>query len=1048
MPSKSKFLINRLDKELDVVCLEQESITIGRLISNDLVLNHRAVSRTHAGIKEIGGVFWLFNLSLSNGTLLDGELVHKSPISDGDVVQIGPYLLLMNCPDNAISITVEMELDVHPLDTQPRALQDQTVLIAIPSSPDKPARFGAKKLITGGTRLSKVMPAIAAQALDLYWALRQREAGKMYARTPLHPRGNEKVGKIQFNWRPTLDLSRFSRASLFVWGALVVALLSVAAFFAHANAYSPGELSVTHSSAFVSERNIAVRSNKGDCAGCHGVKQGMLDKCINCHTTPAFQSAPGFQPAIFDAHKRARVGCTDCHTEHAGVKPEEGLMSAGLCSSCHNDAYKIKAGERAGQILGEPHGGGIGYPVVDGVWKWKGLSADLWAAKNLSPSLAQERPADQFHLLHMRGRMQGLVGCTDCHKGDVSASEEFRKSPRGECAKCHGLATTEGGLTVGKRNCYTCHVQHHRNETFDALLAAGASETSIRDYLARLNAGENQAARSTAKPDRPLAGSGGAAAMRQNREATGWSATSSLGALPWYGWLGLIAVLPVVGLVLAFADTARKKRMLIEASREVIETEKGHTTGSLDLEKLKAEGPTYPHPVIDPALCIGCHACVEVCPHDVLTIVNGIASPIHPDQCMEDTSCQVECPTNPKACIVLNTTKKIPHRLIPDRDREYMTNIFGVYLIGDVSGVPLIKNAANEGAKVITHLVEEMRRERPDPAAEYDVAIIGMGPAGLSAAITAKRNNLRYVALEQSKVLRTIRAYPAGKELHFKPDTLRADAGMDVPPSGEKREKRLKEVVLDNWLRAIKENDLVVNEDETCKDIRREGNIISIITERGEEKEEVVYRARRAVLAIGNRGAPRKLNVTGEDLKLYVMPDDTTAGLCRKCGARGRPDARFCPGCGAGIRPGTKAVYLDNRVKYKLADPEYYFNKKCMVVGAGNSAIEAAVALSGFERKGEQITFNGSNEVTLLIRSDFKIDLKFGNKMNIFDCIDAGRVRVIYRAEIKEIKEGEVVLKSTVTGEEMPPLPNDYVFALIGSEKPTKFLHQLGIKII
>ena len=135
------------------------------------------------------------------------------------------------------------------------------------------------------------------------------------------------------------------------------------------------------------------------------------------------------------------------------------------------------------------------------------------------------------------------------------------------------------------------------------------------------------------------------------------------------------------------------------------------------------------------------------------------------------------------------------------------------------------------------------------------------------------------------------------------------------------------------------------------------------------------------------------------------------------------------------------------KVKYKLSDPDDFVDKKCIVVGAGNSAIETAVDLSGFKREGDSITFTRTNEVTLVVRSDFKGDLKLGNKMNVYDCIDAGKIKVLFRTGIKEITENEVVLEDVRSKEEKARVANDYVFALIGGEKPTKFLEGLGIKI-
>jgi NAD-dependent dihydropyrimidine dehydrogenase PreA subunit len=246
-----------------------------------------------------------------------------------------------------------------------------------------------------------------------------------------------------------------------------------------------------------------------------------------------------------------------------------------------------------------------------------------------------------------------------------------------------------------------------------------------------------------------------------------------IGGLPWYVWGAGIVLLPLVGMVALAARSFRRNHFIDGGKAGPAgdsEVEKAGTR-FIDLAKLKAEGPSYPHPVIDPVLCIGCHACVDACPHDVLAIVNGVSTPIALDQCMEDTGCTVECPTSPKACIVLNGTKTIPPRKVPARNQRLMTNVQDL-LVGDVSGVPLIKNALNEGAQVIDTLVEDLRSQSPNSKAEYDVAIIGIGPAGLSATAIAKQRGLKYIAVEQDKVVSTIQNYPAGKYVFFKPDTV------------------------------------------------------------------------------------------------------------------------------------------------------------------------------------------------------------------------------------------------------------------------------------
>jgi thioredoxin reductase (NADPH) len=447
--------------------------------------------------------------------------------------------------------------------------------------------------------------------------------------------------------------------------------------------------------------------------------------------------------------------------------------------------------------------------------------------------------------------------------------------------------------------------------------------------------------------------------------------------------------------------------------------------------------------VVDPLLCIGCHACVEACPHDVLAIVNGVSAPVALDQCMEDTACTVECPTSPKACIVVNTTKKIPARKVPHRQERLMTNVEGVYMVGDVSGVPLIKNALNEGAQVIDYVIEDLRKEGQSSAADYDVAIVGIGPAGLSATAIAKQRGLRYIAIEQDKVVSTIQNYPAGKYVFFKPDTVEARGGLPLEGAGNK-----KEFILGEWMKTMQQHDLEIQEEESCKEIKREDGYFLVVTEQGKLKERATYKARRVILAIGSRGTPMKLRVPGEELKMTVQPGPVVARHCPKCGRPRQGGQLFCVKCGAQLPKRTPPPFEDTRVKYKLSDPDDYVGKKCIIVGAGNSAIEAAVDLTGFKREGDKVTFTRTNEVTLVVRSDFKGDLKLGNKMNVYDCMDAGKIKVYFRTEIKEIKEGgEVVLMDTRSKEERARIANDYIFALIGGEKPTKFLEGIGIKI-
>lgn len=599
------------------------------------------------------------------------------------------------------------------------------------------------------------------------------------------------------------------------------------------------------------------------------------------------------------------------------------------------------------------------------------------------------------------------------------------------------------------------------------------------------------------------------------------------GGLSWIGWASIVFVGFGMGLLFIFNDSSRafgffKGRDEKAAPATSIRTLSKAEVTELGLDKYR--GPTYPHPVIFPERCIGCQACVDACPHDVLAIVDGTAAAVAPDLCMEDTACQAECPVNPKACIIINTVKDVRSLPTPTRDgATFETNVPGCFIIGDVSGVPLIKNAVKEGADVIAHIVDELKGARPEPKAEYDVAIIGIGPGGASAAAAAQDANIRYIGIEQTKILSTIDLYPKGKYIFFKPDTKDWSGGIPVaglglskakyaaaegaedqpifdalgqeltsiireqashlhremmakipsslheklaPKLDDKLEKELKtriarflrskgsgdwqqifqmqflkeqnnllpvfcsdivdqlqtkipgdqrENILDIWLNSLAEKAVKINENESCKTVSRaeDGDYFVINTERGAEKLPQTYKARRVIIAIGLRGAPNKLRLPNEDMKFKI---------------EGREE---------------------QKVVYGLSNPADFWGCRIVVVGGGNVAVEAAVDLVA-TRDGATITPRKPetmNQVTLLVRDYLAPTVKFGNKFQLYQCADNGIIDLRFGVGIKEMRENDVVLEDVKTKKELETIPNDYVFALIGGERPNRFLESIGITI-
>src|SRR5262249_5630421 len=258
----NKFIITRNDLDTYPVVLETEGLTIGRLTGNDLVLNHPTVSRTHAGIKEVGDDYWIFNLSNANGTILNGELIESAPLADGDMIQIGPFFLRPTYTDDYLSLEIEMSIKPLPIASSGTG--------ALHSSGGEPGEAGKTLMLDQGLAIKREKPAsratmrlsntgmntgawapIVDPALKVFWDQRKREAGKLDAESPLGPQSGRRSGKARFYWRPTRDLERSWSVNIMAWSALVIAALSVAAVFTFKEAYSHGALSAAHTRATI-----------------------------------------------------------------------------------------------------------------------------------------------------------------------------------------------------------------------------------------------------------------------------------------------------------------------------------------------------------------------------------------------------------------------------------------------------------------------------------------------------------------------------------------------------------------------------------------------------------------------------------------------------------------------------------------------------------------------------------------------------------------------------------------------------------------------------
>lgn len=316
----------------------------------------------------------------------------------------------------------------------------------------------------------------------------------------------------------------------------------------------------------------------------------------------------------------------------------------------------------------------------------------------------------------------------------------------------------------------------------------------------------------------------------------------------------------------------------------------------------------------------------------------------------------------------------------PALGKNNESNIPGLYLIGDLAGAPVIKLAMAQGFEVIQHIAAK-GDGRTNGAAPFDVAVVGAGAAGLNAALAAKEKGLRAVVLEKGKVANTIENFPEGKWVYAEPD--------QSPPKGKLwLDGARKEDLLARWHQIVRDNQLDVRTEEGLKSLERQKDgSFRLTTEKGTK-----YRARRVVLATGQRGNPRRLGVPGED---------------------------------------------QEHVYHRLYSPRHYQGEEIVVVGGGNSAVEAALVLA--ER----------NRVRLVHRdADFPLVFK-DNKRKLDEAVAGNRIELVLRSEVTEFTRDHRARVRTPSGgpAEERMLPCDHAFVLIGAELPVKFLKSLGIRL-
>jgi len=276
---------------------------------------------------------------------------------------------------------------------------------------------------------------------------------------------------------------------------------------------------------------------------------------------------------------------------------------------------------------------------------------------------------------------------------------------------------------------------------------------------------------------------------------------------------------------------------------------------SVEKGKLFSEGPKAQHPRIDITKCIGCGTCVDVCPEgDVLGLVGGRAAIINGHKCIGHGLCVDACPV---AAITLVMASPSVGGDMPALSPEFETSIPDLFIVGELGGLALIKNAVNQGRECIDVIQERKTKAGLNghgPADVFDVCIVGAGPGGISASLRAIEHKLQYITLEQDEIGGTVAKYPRQKLVMTSP--------VQLPLYGKFKKLEIsKESLLELWKTIGRRADFKVQTGEKVEDIKKDQNAVFTI-----HTTKSQYRSRAVVLALGRRGTPRKLGVKGEEL--------------------------------------------------------------------------------------------------------------------------------------------------------------------------------------
>jgi thioredoxin reductase/Pyruvate/2-oxoacid:ferredoxin oxidoreductase delta subunit len=390
--------------------------------------------------------------------------------------------------------------------------------------------------------------------------------------------------------------------------------------------------------------------------------------------------------------------------------------------------------------------------------------------------------------------------------------------------------------------------------------------------------------------------------------------------------------------------------------------------------KLMSEGPRAQHPQINTEYCIGCAACTTVCPEgDVLAMLGGKAAIVNGHKCIGHSLCADICPVGAITMVMAPPSMSAD---MPRLTSDYETTVKNLFIAGELGGLALIKNAINQGRECVDTIAGRLGSLPSGKSTDVlDLIIVGAGPAGISASLRAIERKLNYVTLDEGEIGGTVAKYPRQKLVMTSP--------VEFPLYGKFKKTELsKEDLIAFWKKVLDRTDFKFRSGEKVENIARgDDGAFAVSTSKG------THRAHTVVLALGRSGSPRKLGVAGEDLP---------------------------------------------KVMYRLIEVDHYVNKKILVVGGGDSAVEAAMGLA----------YQTGNQVTLSYRKETFLRIKERNSKRIADAMRSGKVKVVFNSTPVEFRASSVLLDVNGSTQE---IANDFVWIFAGGEAPSAFLKKIGV---